>query len=137
MQRGHFPNRLRLRPITELTIHTDWVAFTKGGRQHRYKWDEIRSARIVSEDSFKGYGKGAFGKIIMRTLTLECDDGRHWAFDVSGQFPDFEKSRELLGLLHEHLPIAASPIKRFNDLPWIVAIIVGFMILFAFERCGF
>lgn len=72
----------------------------------------------------------------MRTFVLESGDGNRFAFDVSGQFPDFENNRELLKLLREHLPVLESPIRRLKHAPWIAMTIVLLLVAIALKMFG-
>jgi hypothetical protein len=136
LQRGHFPNTVIFRPISEITIDGSGITLTRGGRQYRYKWSQIKRARILSEESFKGYGRAASGKFIKRTFILDFADKCRFKFDVSEDFPDFENSGDLLKALHKHLTVTESMVKPYNYLPWIVLAVIVLLIGMALKQLG-
>ncbi len=119
-QRGHFPNTLRIKPVTDILLFDQGIALIKGGRQYRYRWADIRRASILSEERFKGYGWAASGRFIRRTFILETVDERRYLFDVSEDFPDFEKNRDLLTAISERISVTKSAVRTFNYTIWIV-----------------
>ena len=136
-ERGHFPNTLRLWPVTEVATDRDGIALTRRGERRRYRWSDIRRARIWNQEIYKGYGAYASSMMIRRTFEILTVDGRRHVFDVSGDFPDFKNTPQLLRILNSNLVITESPIKRFNHALWISVIAALLVLGVLSKRLGF
>jgi hypothetical protein len=135
-QRGHFPNTLRFRPVLEIALDATGISLIRSGKQFRYQWPEIRRAAILTEESFKGYGRAASGRFVKRTFVMEAIDGHRFAFDVSEDFPDFEKNDDLLRSLREYLAVSDTRKKPFSFLPWVLVAMAILLAGIALKKCG-
>jgi hypothetical protein len=135
-ERGHFPNAIRIWPVTEIRTEQEGIALTRRGQQRRYKWSDIKRAHIRNEEIYKGYGAYASAKMIRRTLLIETVDGSKYEFDVSGNFAAFKETPQLLAILNEHLTITTSPVKRFNHALWISLIAAALVLWIILRGAG-
>lgn len=104
LERGHFSNKFRLFPVTEITVDNSGIAFKKAGKIHRYSWSDIDAARLTEHQAFKTYGKGTGARYLQRTISIKAS-GREFQFDISSNFPDFHNSKALESILKKHLAL--------------------------------
>ena len=121
--RGHFPNTLRLFPVTQIIIEEGQISLTRAGETFSYVWNQFESAVISSREQYKMYGAGIGSKYVKRTFHLTTKDNT-FAFDVSLNFPDFQDSEELEQLLKKHLHVEESDVKPFSYGPSMVFVFV-------------
>jgi hypothetical protein len=121
--RGHFPNTLRLSPVTQIVVGEKQILLTRAGKSFSYELNQIESAVISSRERYKMYGAGIGGKYVKRTFHLTTKDNV-FAFDVSLDFPDFDDSEELERLLKKRLRVKELGVERFSYGPSIVFVLV-------------
>ena len=109
-QRGHLTNVATLSPLQQIEISSSGITFPwsylwlRRLHERRYDWSQLTSARVVRRRRWKAYGRGAGAWIWQRILHLSTVDAK-WTVDISGQFPDFANSREILAAINKHIAV--------------------------------
>jgi len=74
-------------------------------------------ANFSERESFKSYGGYSSAKFIQKVCSIEAE-GKKYSFDVSGDFPDFESSTELLSEIEMYREIIREPVRRRSIKSW-------------------
>ncbi|MCY7388346.1 MAG: hypothetical protein LH481_09825 [Burkholderiales bacterium] len=111
LERGHVPNRATLSPILQISISIKGIEILQRRffvlvRRNFFRWDEISDITIETKKAYKAMGLASSPFQQKTCLITAC--GQVFVFDVSGSYPDFRRTAQLLATLKKYKPITQS-----------------------------
>lgn len=139
-ERGHFSNHFTLNPVLRLVYDSSSMTVVRRFGISTLPYNTL-SVRILKTYTYKPYGGGA-GSYIPQTLVTLHGNDNSFSFDLSGQFPDFKKGREIIALIEQYMPVTEETItlkevKRRQSRIGVVVLIILFGLFWLLHLLGF
>ena len=139
-ERGHFSNHFTLNPVLRLVFDSSSLTVIRRGGTSKLPYSTL-SAKFIKTHVFKPYGGGA-GSYIPQTLVTIQGKNTSYSFDLSGQFPDFKNSKEIIALIEQYMPVteetlSLKKVKRKKDKIAIFVLTVVFILFWILHLSGF
>ncbi len=100
-ERGHFSNYFTFLPVNKLSFGDDILIVQLGKKNYQFSYEELK-AEIQTGYTHKAYGSGTGARIKQTLVHIFAPDST-FTFDLSGQFPDFKKRKEIHSLVLERI----------------------------------